>query len=260
MFSGGESAIVTSTAGLERLAEASSGVTLRSGADGLSLEIAQGRAVQNILLADVDAGGSGSGTDGGGGSPVEAPPAGGGAANADLAEIVAAIAAGDLAGLAADTGRALATECGSSADDVVRAGSDGWRAAWSNGGDDVLVGDARDNWLVSDTGSDVMHGGGGADDFRFFGRDASDAGSDAILDLDFGAGDRIVLSGYDEGTFSGSGSGLNVFSGGKTAIVTSTSGLERLADASSDVTLDDGPDGLTLAIDQAGGVQDILLL
>ena len=51
-----------------------------------------------------------------------------------------------------------------------------------------------------------------------------------------------------------------MFSGGETAIVTSTSGLERLADASSDVTLDDGPDGLTLSIDQAGGVQDILLL
>ena len=181
-------------------------------------------------------------------------------ADADLAAIAAAIADGDYAQLARDTGRALVTGRGSSADEVVLAGSDGWRAAASNGGDDVLIGDARDNWLVGGTGADVMHGGAGADDFRFFGRDADDAGSDVILDLDFGAGDRIVLSGYDSGTFSGGGSGLNVFSGGETAIVTSTSGLEGLADASSDVTLDDGPDGLTLSIDQAGGVQDILLL
>ena len=100
----------------------------------------------------------------------------------------------------------------------------------------------------------------GADDFRFFGRDAASAGADAILDLDFGAGDRIILSNYADGTFSGGGSGLNVFSGGGTAIVSSMDGLERLADASSDVTLDDGPDGLALAIDQTGGAHDILLL
>ena len=37
-------------------------------------------------------------------------------------------------------------------------------------------------------------------------------------------------------------------------------GYERLADASSDVTLDDGPDGLSLSIDQAVGLHDILLV
>ena len=190
--------------------------------------------------------------------PAETPPRP--VADADLAEIAAAIASGDLAGLANDTGRALVIGRGSSADEVVRAGSDGWRSARSNGGDDVLVGDARDNWLVGGEGADALHGGAGADDFRFFGRDAADAGPDAILDLDFGAGDRIVLSGYDGGTFSGGGSGINVFSGGETAIVSSMAGLERLADASSDVTLDDGPDGLSLSIDQAVGLHDILLV
>ena len=154
--------------------------------------------------------------------PVEAPSRP--VVDADLAEIAAAIASGDLAGLAADTGRALVTGGGSSADEVVLAGS---RTATSNGGDDVLVGNAGDNWLVGGGGADALHGGAGADDFRFFGRDAASAGADAILDLDFGAGDRIILSNYADGTFSGGGSGLNVFSGGGTAIVSSMAGLER---------------------------------
>ncbi len=186
--------------------------------------------------------------------PVEAPSTP--VVDADLAEIAAAIASGDLAGLAADTGRALVTGSGSSADEVVIAGS---RTATSNGGDDVLVGNARDNWLVGGEGADALHGGAGADDFRFFGRDAASAGADAILDLDFGAGDRIILSNYADGTFSGGGSGLNVFSGGGTAIVSSMDGLERLADASSDVTLDDGPDGLALEVEQGRAVHGILL-
>jgi len=69
-----------------------------------------------------------------------------------------------------------------------------------------------------------------------------------------------VLANYADGTFSGGGSGANVFSSGGTAIVTSMAGLERLADASSDVTLDDGPDGLSLGIAQDGGLQEILLV
>ena len=207
MFSGGETAIVTSTAGLERLADASSDVTLDDGADGLSLGIAQGGAFHAILLADVEGGGS---------RPVKAPPptrpAGGDPVAAGRGRGSRRDRRGDRVrrsrGARAGTpGRALVTGRGSSADEVVLAGSDGWRAAASNGGDDVLVGDARDNWLVGGTGADVMHGGAGADDFRFFGRDADDAGSDVILDLDFGAGDRIVLSGYDAARSRGAAPG-----------------------------------------------------
>ena len=61
--------------------------------------------------------------------PVQAPSRP--VADADLAQIAAAIASGDYAGLARDTGRALATGSGSAADEVVLAGSGGRSAAVS---------------------------------------------------------------------------------------------------------------------------------
>ena len=179
-----------------------------------------------------------------------------GVSDTDLEAVAAKIASGDYAGLARDTGRTLVTDGrGGSDDEVVLAGRDVWRSAASGGGDDVLVGDAGDNWLVAGSGSNVMHGGAGADDFRFVGGHAGSP-SEVVLDTDFDEGDRIVLTQYEDGTFSSGGRGTNVFSDGGAAIVTSMEGLARLAEASSDVTLNDGPDGLSLGIAQTGGLHE----
>ena len=47
--------------------------------------------------------------------------------------------------------------------------------------------------IVGDNGDNILNGGAGGDDFRFVGRDVKGSESDAILDLDFGAGDRVAL-------------------------------------------------------------------
>ena len=258
VFSGGTAAIVYGAGGLESLAAASADVDLDTGPDGLTLSIQQAGGLHEILVADMAYGGGSAPADTPSPSPTPSPtPA---ASALELDAVAAAIASNDYAGLARDTGRTLVTDGrGGSGDEVVLAGSTDWRAASSGGGDDVLIGDAADNWLVAGAGSDVMHGGSGEDDFRFVGRDVNGSETDAILDLDFGAGDRLVLTGYESGTFSG-GSGTNVFSDGSAAIVYAASGLENLAAASADVDMETGSDGLTLSIQQAGGLHEILLL
>ena len=125
----------------------------------------------------------------------------------------------------------LRTGSGDAGDNVVRAGSDIRHTAEARGGDNVLIGDASANWLVGGPGDNVMHGGGGADEFRFYGSHVGGDKSDAILDLDFTGGDRIVLGGYEAGTFGGRADGANVFADGTAVILTSQAGLESLAAA-----------------------------
>lgn len=123
-----------------------------------------------------------------------------------------------------------------------------FNTATAKGGDNVLIGEDDGNWLVDGRGDNFFFGGDGADDFRFVGKFAG--GSNSVLDLDFGEGDRLILSGYENLTFAGedNSGGLNVFSKGAGAIVTSLDGLREL-------TL--GSDGLSLTQDDNRFVLDI---
>ena len=256
VFSGGSSAIVSSLEALSGLAKAAD-VSLASDVDGLTLAIEQSTGSHDLRITGVSTGaGSPSPS-----QPSSPAPGSSGSSDAELAAVSQAIAAGDLAGLAGDLGATLATGYGDNGDNVVRAGSDAWRSAKGYGGDDVLVGNAYGNWLLGGLGDKIMYGGGGADEFRFNGGDVADAKSDVILDADFAEGDRIILTGYEAGTFSGAGgsSGLNVFSGGSSAIVSSLEALSGLAKA-ADVSIASGVDGVTLAIEQSAGSHDLLLV
>ena len=257
VFADGGAVIVRSLEGLEGLAAASADVTLEVGPDGLTLAVAQASGLHEILLVPAPEPGSapapGPSPDGGGEGPDPTH-------RADLALIADAIGRGDHAGLAGDLGMTLKTGRGDAQDNVVLADpEDGRNSAKGYAGDDVLVGDARDNWLIVGSGNEILHGGDGADDFRFSGDLVGAAKSDVILDADFDEGDRVILGSYDAGTFS-SGGGANVFAYGGAVIVRSLEGLEGLAAASADVTLETGPDGLTLAVAQSSGLHEILLV
>ena len=255
VFSGGAAAIVGSLAALKSLAATSGDVTLDTGTDRLTLDIDQNSGHHTIDLTGVataSAGGSGTGAP----APV---PAGDG-----LSLIAAAISTGAYKELADSLSKTLADNDGGDAgDNVVLAGTSGFRAARADrGGDDILIGDAAANWLVDGAGDTIMAGLGGADDFRFSGGYRSGSDHDIVMDLDFTEGDRLVLTGYDGGTFSAAANGaeLNVFSGGAAAIVGSLAALKSLAATSGDVTLDTGTDRLTLDIDQNSGHHAIDLL
>ena len=208
------------------------------------------------------------------GGPVEpeavapVPPAPGGATEApaldgDLGLIAAAIGSGDYAGLAADLSKTFVTGgIGDAGDNVVLAGATG--QATARGGDDVLIGGAGKNLLIGGDGEDIMFGGGGADDFQFMGYHVTGSQRDTVMDLDFAQGDRLILAGYQNGVFSAAakGAGLNVFSGGASAIVSSDEGLARLAALSDEVTLEtrEGSGFMTLGITQGGILQEIDLI
>ena len=170
---------------------------------------------------------------------------------ADLASVSAAAASGDYEGLAEDLDRTLKFGKGDSGDNVIVADDvKRFNTAAAKGGDNVLIGEDDDNWLVDGRGDNVFFGGDGADDFRFTGKYAG--GTDTILDLDFGGDDRIILSNYKSGTFAGESNsdGLNVFSKGAGAIITSLDGLEELAGASDALSLTQDGDRLLLEIEQ----------
>jgi len=71
---------------------------------------------------------------------------------------------------------------------------------WGMAGNDQLDGGAGNDWLAGGSGNDWMAGGAGADVFAFDRSDiATGSGIDQISDLNFGAGDRIQLTGYYDG-------------------------------------------------------------
>ena len=164
---------------------------------------------------------------------------------------------GDYAGLAASLSKTLITEGGGDNGDNVVLADPGSRflAAVARGGDDVLIGDGGGNWLVDGPGDNIMHGGGGADEFRFAGKDVADASVDIILDMDFAESDRIVLKGYADGTFTDSirGNGVIVHSGGSSAKIDTLEGLAYLAGTSSAVTVETHSDGDRLVLEIAQG-------
>ena len=101
-----------------------------------------------------------------------------------------------------------------------------------NGGDDVLRGGKSDDILIGGAGNDKLYGGAGADQFRFFGNQV-DGGSDvdAIYDLNFAQGDKLVFGEYN-GLFDTDAPGLDGYSNGNAATITSFAGLAAAFEAS----------------------------
>jgi parallel beta-helix repeat protein len=168
----------------------------------------------------------------------------------DLATISDAAASGNYQELADNLGLTVAYGAGDSGDNLVVADvSTRFNTATAKGGNNVLIGADADSWLVDGRGDNVFFGGDGADDFRFVGKYAG--GIDTIFDLDFGEGDRLILSGYEDRIFAGekNSEGLNVFSTGGGAIVTSLDGLRELALGSDALSLTQDDDRFVLDIE-----------
>jgi Ca2+-binding RTX toxin-like protein len=130
-------------------------------------------------------------------------------------------------------------------------------------GDDILRGGRSNDILVGGGGNDQMFGGGGADQFRFFG-DQIEGSSDTdfIRDLTFGDGDTLVLGNFGAGTFS-DGNGVNAFSGGSAASISSYEGIVQAASGSTNVTAfrqAAGNNNLVFQITDADGqIQNIVI-
>lgn len=69
-------------------------------------------------------------------------------------------------------------------------------------GNDILHGGSGDDWLIGGQGSDLLVGGSGADQFRFFGNETGARDCDIILDFCFAEGDKLVLAGFEPGSFN----------------------------------------------------------
>jgi Ca2+-binding RTX toxin-like protein len=130
-------------------------------------------------------------------------------------------------------------------------------------GNDTLRGGNHDDILVGGRGDDWLWGGAGADQFRFFGNEIDGAGDrDRIFDLKFGEGDTLVFGAFKAGTF-GDTAGLNGFSSGTSAIISSWEGVVDAARGSTDFTALRASihnDNLLLKIvNSVGQVQEILI-
>jgi Ca2+-binding RTX toxin-like protein len=130
-------------------------------------------------------------------------------------------------------------------------------------GNDILRGGRNDDVLVGGAGDDQMFGGAGADQFRFFGTQiGGTSDTDFIRDLNFGDGDTIVLGSFGANTFSDT-SGVNAFSGGTSASISSYEGLVQAAAGSDSVTAfrqGAGNNNLVFQITDADGqIQNIVI-
>ncbi len=130
-------------------------------------------------------------------------------------------------------------------------------------GNDTLRGGNHNDILTGGAGSDEMFGGSGADQFRFFGDQIEGTtDTDFVYDLDFSEGDTLVFGNFGGGTFSDD-DGVNGFSGGTAAIISSFEGIVNAAAASDNVTAyreSDTNDTLILRITDADGqLQHILI-
>lgn len=158
----------------------------------------------------------------------------------------------------------MANVSGTSGDDDIRVTNDpdGTRL-FGGAGNDILRGGRFDDILNGAGGDDQMFGGGGADQFRFFGTDIDGPSDrDFIRDLTFGDGDTLVFGRFAEGTFSDT-SGVNAFSNGTSAIISSFEGIVAAAAGSENVTAfrqGSGNDNLVFRVINADGqVQDIVI-
>lgn len=154
---------------------------------------------------------------------------------------------------------------GKASDDDIRAALDADGTMLRGGaGDDILRGGRFNDILVGGSGDDWMFGGVGADQFRFFGNELTGASDrDRIFDLTFGEGDVLVFGSFAAGTFSKL-AGVNGFSGGSAAVISSYEGIVNAAAFSDLVTatrFSPHNDNLLLKITNAttGQVQEILI-
>lgn len=102
-----------------------------------------------------------------------------------------------------------------------------------------------------------------ADQFRFFGDQIEGSSdTDRIFDLNFNEGDKLVFGKFGAGTFEDEG-GVNAFSGGSAAIISSYEGIVNAAAGSESVTAfrqGSGNDNLVFrVIDADGQIQDIVI-
>jgi Ca2+-binding RTX toxin-like protein len=154
---------------------------------------------------------------------------------------------------------------GKSGNDDVRANYDDVDGTMIRGGagNDTLRGGKFDDILVGGKGDDMLWGGAGADQFRFFGNEIDGTSDrDRIFDLKFGEGDVLVFGGYKAGTF-GDTAGLNGFTSGTAAVISSWQGVVDACAGSADVTatrFSPYNDNLLLKLtNSAGQVQEILI-
>lgn len=126
---------------------------------------------------------------------------------------------------------------GGSATNDLRATGDREGTIIHLGGSNDIIRDGRFNDILDGgRGSDQMYGGGGADQFRFFGNQIEGASDrDRIYDLNFGAGDTLVLSNYSPQTFRDA-SVVNAYGGGSNAIIKSWDGGGAISRATGTVT------------------------
>ena len=153
---------------------------------------------------------------------------------------------------------------GKSSDDDIRASLDADGTMLRGmGGDDILRGGRYNDILIGGSGDDWMFGGVGADQFRFFGNEITGASDrDRIFDLTFSEGDVLVFGSFAAGTFSKM-AGVNGFSSGTSAVISSYEGIVNAAAFSDSVTAvrqSQYNDNLLLKVtNSTGQVQEILI-
>ncbi|MET0136936.1 MAG: calcium-binding protein, partial [Sphingobium sp.] len=131
----------------------------------------------------------------------------------------------------------------------------------AGGGNDILRGGRFDDVLTGGAGDDVLYGGGGADQFRFFGNQIEGTSdTDRIYDLNFAQGDRLVFGSFGASTFEND-PGINAFSSGTAAIITSFGGLANAVDSGAMTASRQGnSDNLVLQLENgAGQIQKIVV-
>lgn len=113
------------------------------------------------------------------------------------------------------------------ADDIRATSNPNGSQLAAGAGDDILRGGKFDDILIGGSGSDQMFGGAGADQFRFFADQMNDGDVDKIRDVNFADGDVLVFGKFALGTFADA-TGLNAFTDGTAATVSSIAGLVAL--------------------------------
>ncbi len=122
---------------------------------------------------------------------------------------------------------------GTSGDDDLRAISNGGGTVIAGGdGNDILRGGKSADFLVGGAGDDQMYGGASGDQFRFFGDQIDGVDTDRIYDLKFAEGDSLVFGRFAADFFADA-SGINAFSDGTAAQITTIDGLRNLVNNSN---------------------------
>ena len=103
-------------------------------------------------------------------------------------------------------------------------------------------------------------GDGDADTFRFKGSSVNGTKTNKIS-ADFSEGDKIVLAGYDNGTFKDIGGGNRVDNSkaGDYVKIDSLTDLQELVKASQDISAKVSGDNLTISIDQGSDMHHLVL-